>query len=229
MHRLGRWDEALEWFLRAKDLLDERRERPPYFASHAFGAAALIHTSRGDLVDSDHLTQILAPLLSGASGRLYPWLLRLYLLRGDLEAARTLERPSVWRVHAGDAYESESELAFATGDRDHADALLEEMRHYAEETTASAVHAFADRLDGRLALLDGDLARATERLVASIDRFEQLGIVWERALTMLDLGRARRADGHHDKARAAFQLARDTFELLGAVRDLRVADELLTC
>jgi class 3 adenylate cyclase/tetratricopeptide (TPR) repeat protein len=227
LHRLGRWDEALEWFSRVRDMLDERRERPPYFACHAYGAAAQIHTARGDLVQSDYLTQILAPLLSGASGRLYPWLLRLHLLRGDLSAASSLERPPVWRVHAGDAYESESELAYASADRDRATALLDEMRRHAEEAELPSVLAFADRLDGRLAIDDGDHEWGIERLTAAIDRFEGLGIPWERALTVLDLGRAQLDAGRRDEARASLTHARDTFERLGAVHDLAVVDELL--
>ncbi|MDP9184931.1 MAG: hypothetical protein M3O29_04590, partial [Actinomycetota bacterium] len=228
LHRMGRWDDALEWFARVRDLLDERRERPPYFATHAYGAAAQIHTARGNLVESDHLTGVLEPLLSGASGRLYPWLLRLHLMRGDLGAAATLERPPVWRVHAGDAYESESELVHALDEHHRAKALLEEMRHHADETAALSVGSFADRLDGRLALADGDHARAIDRLAAATDSFETLGVPWERAITMLDLGKAQLGERRFDEARASFQGARDTFERLGAVRDLAAADELLT-
>jgi tetratricopeptide (TPR) repeat protein len=227
-HRLGRWDEALEWFERVRDLLDERRDRPPYFAAHAYGAAAQIHTARGDVVQSDQLTQILSPLLSGASGRLYPWLLRLLLLRGDLEAARALERPTVWRVHAGDAYESESELVYAIGDRARANELLVEMRrHGAESGTLPTVGAFANRLEGRLAVTDGDLGRAILLLAEAVDGFDAIRCPYERSLTMLDVGTTQRTAGRADEARAAFQHARTTFETLGATRDLRVTDELL--
>ena len=41
--RLGSWDDALEEFRLIRELLDDRRDEPPYFASHAFGTAALIH------------------------------------------------------------------------------------------------------------------------------------------------------------------------------------------
>jgi tetratricopeptide (TPR) repeat protein len=227
-HRLGRWDEALEWFAKVRDLLDERRDRPPYFAAHAYGAAAQIHTARGDVAQSDRLTQILAPLLSGASGRLYPWLLRLHLLRGDVEAARALDRPAVWRVHAGDAYESESELVYAIGDRDRADALLVEMRrHGAASGTAPTVGPFANRLEGRLAMTDGDPRRAIQLLVEAVDGFDAIRCPFERAVTMLDLGSAQLADGQLDEGRAAFHHARETFDRLGAVRDLAIANERL--
>jgi hypothetical protein len=130
-------------------------------------------------------------------------------------------------VHAGDAFESESELVHATRERDRAQALLEEMRHHAQEAGTTSVLRFADRLEGRLALADGDHVRAIDRFTAAIDGFEELNCPWERALTTLDLGRAQVGDGHADAARAAFTHARDTFERLGDVRDLAVADELL--
>jgi class 3 adenylate cyclase/tetratricopeptide (TPR) repeat protein len=227
LHRVGRWDDALLSFARVRDLLDERRERPPYFASHAYGAAAQIHTSRGDLVESDQLTQILIPLLTGASGRLYPWLLRLHLLRGDLDAARSLERPSVWRVHAGDAFESESELLWAMRDDERATALIREMRTHAAEAGTPSVVAFADRLAGRLAAAEGDHVAALAYLTSAIDVFERLGAPWERALTLLDLGCSQDATGDREGARASWTDARATFERLGAVHDLGNADALL--
>jgi len=82
-------------------------------------------------------------------------------------------------------------------------------------------------LDGRLAIDDGDHAWGIERLTAAIDRFEELGIPWERALTVLDLGRAQLDAGRRDEAAASLTDARETFERLGAVHDLAVVDELL--
>jgi class 3 adenylate cyclase/tetratricopeptide (TPR) repeat protein len=227
LHRLGRWDDAVEPFAKLREALDDRRDRPPYFASHAFGAMALIHTARGDIVESDRLTQILSPLLFGASGRLYPWLLRLHLIRGEVDAARALTRPSVWRVHAGDAYESESELAWALRDADRASASLVEMRDHAASSGTPSVFAFADRLEGRLALDSGDVVRAADLLRGASERFGALSCTWERALTLVDLGRSRSALGEPEAAQASWSEARETFERLGAVHDLATTDALL--
>ena len=92
-----------------------------------------IHASRGDVARSDQIVQIIAPLMSPASARLYPWLLRLHVMRGELDAARALERPTAWRVHATEAYEAESERAWAIRDPNGSE-LVGEMRPHAAET-----------------------------------------------------------------------------------------------
>src|SRR5438093_13286165 len=146
--RLGSWDAALEEFRLLRELLDDRRDEPPYFASHAFGTAALIHDARGDVVESDRLSGLLLTLERTTSGRLYPFLLRYVVRKGDLVRARSLERPTNWAVHKGDALEAESELVAASEAWDGADARVEGMRAHAEKTGAQRVSAFADRLAG---------------------------------------------------------------------------------
>src|SRR3954463_1818985 len=126
------------------DTFDDRGAPPPYFAAHAYGTAGQIHASRGDVARSDQIVQILAPLMSPSSARLYPWLLRLHVLRGELSAARALERPTAWRVHATETYEAESELAWAIRDPNASD-LADEMRRHAAETSAPSAEAFAWR------------------------------------------------------------------------------------
>jgi len=226
LHRTGRWDEALALYAEIRDTLDDRRDQPPYFASNAYGTAGQIHTSRGDVARSDQVIQILAPRYLGFSARLYPWLLRLHILRGELDAARAIQRPPAWRVHATDAYEAESELAWAIRDPNAAE-LAAEMRRYASENGAPSTDAFADRLTGRLAAADGDHATALLRLADAIGSFERLDAPWERALTVVEVGRSRSAMGDVDAARASWTDARATFERLGAVQDLGTVDALL--
>jgi class 3 adenylate cyclase/tetratricopeptide (TPR) repeat protein len=225
-HRTGQWDEALALYAHIRDTLDDRRDQPPYFAAHAYGTAGQIHASRGDVARSDQIVQILAPLMSPSSARLYPWLLRLHVLRGELSAARALERPTAWRVHATETYEAESELAWAIRDPNASD-LADEMRRHAAETSAPSAEAFAWRLAGRLAAADGDPTGASRTLARAIDLFERLGAPWERALTLIDLGRSQTAAGAGDAATTSWNDARATFERLGAVRDLETVDALL--
>jgi tetratricopeptide (TPR) repeat protein len=226
LHRTGRWDEALALYAEIRDTLDDRRDQPPYFASNAYGAAGQIHTSRGDAPQSDQVIQILAPRYFGFSARLYPWLLRLHILRGELDAARAIQRPTAWRVHATDAYEAESELAWAIRDPNAAE-LAAEMRRYASENGAPSTDAFADRLTGRLAAADGDHATALLRLAEAIGSFDRLDAPWERALTVVEVGRSQAAMGDVDAARASWMDARATFERLGAMLDLTTVDALL--
>jgi tetratricopeptide (TPR) repeat protein len=226
LHRTGRWDEAVALYAHVRDTLDDRRDQPPYFAAHAYGAAGQIHTSRGDVARSDQIVQILAPLMSESSSRLYPWLLRLYIMRDELDAARALERPTAWRVHATEAYEAESELAWATR-HPSAAALVGEMRRHAEAASAPSVAGFAERLAGRMAAAEGDHAAARASLTRAIGVFERLGAPWERALTLIDLGESQAALRDGDAAHASWTDARATFERLGAVLDLTTVDALL--
>ncbi len=226
LHRTGVWDEALTLYTHIRDTLDDRRDQPPYFAAHAYGAAGQIHASRGDVARSDQIVQIIAPLMSPASARLYPWLLRLHVMRGELDAARALERPTAWRVHATETYEAESERAWAIRDPNGSE-LVGEMRSHAAETGAPSAEAFAERLAGRLAAADGDHGGARRNLAQAIAVFERLGAPWERAVTLIDLGRSQTAEGDRDEGRAAWIDARATFERLGAVRDLATVDALL--
>src|SRR5262249_14302856 len=171
-HRTGRWDEALALYGHVRDTLDDRRDAPPYFAAHAYGAAGQIHAARGDVARSDQIVRILAPLMSPSSSRLYPWLLGVYLLRGELDAARALERPTPWRVHATEAYEAESELAWATRDPASAE-LVAEMHRHAADTRSASVTGFAERLAGRLAAAAGEHAGPTPPHAAPIPGSER--------------------------------------------------------
>jgi class 3 adenylate cyclase/tetratricopeptide (TPR) repeat protein len=226
LHRTGRWDEALKLYAHVRDTLDDRRDQPPYFAMHAYGVAGQIHAARGDVARSDQIVQILAPRMTAASSRMYPWLLRLYVLRGELDAAREIERPTAWRVHATEAYEAESELLWATRDPD-AYAFVDEMRRHAAETSAVSVSGFAERLAGRLAASEGDHSQAIACLTSAIGVFERLDAPWERALTLVELGQSRAASGEEPAARASWTDARATFERLGAVPGLASVDRHL--
>src|SRR5262249_5848929 len=207
----GEWDDALSEFGAMRELLDERRDEPPYFAAHAFATTAMIHHARGDRVESDRLTDTLTGL-SQVSGRLYPFLLRLFLRRGEIVRANALERPSAWAVHRGDAYEGESERIAAVGAWEGAPASAAEMRDAAANAGTTLVPAFADRLEGRAAFAGGDAARAASLLGTAVDRFADHGAIWERALTQVDLARVLAVTGDRAGADEALRSAAGTFE-----------------
>ncbi|MBA3739089.1 MAG: AAA family ATPase, partial [Actinobacteria bacterium] len=120
LYRLGRWDDALDEFASLRGLLEDRRDDPPYFATHAFGMAGVIRERRGDRVQSDGLAASILRMVTGSSGRLYPSLLRFLVVRGDLGQAKALRRPPNWAIHAGDALEAEAELLAAAEEWDGA-------------------------------------------------------------------------------------------------------------
>jgi tetratricopeptide (TPR) repeat protein len=226
LHRLGEWDEALEEFGHIREVLEDRRDDPPYFVSHAFAAAASIHEARGDRVHSDRFAGLLMRLTGEGQGRLHAWLLRFLVQRGELDAARRLPRATTWRIHAGDTYESESELIAALGLWDEAPELLRLMREHAAAADTSAVYGFADRLEGRAALAGGDAVRAVDLLERGATRFAELDAPWERALTQLDLGTALVTSGRHGDAADVAAGAVATFERLGCAKDLARARAL---
>ena len=225
LQRLGEWDEALEELDRMRALLGDRRDEPPFFASHAFAAAASIHESRGARIESDALAQMLLHLGTGTHVRLFPWLLRLLIQRGEVDAAARLGRGPTWRVHTGDVYEGEAELLAVRRAWDETGPLLDIMRTHAAEAGTPSVAVFADRLEGRAAAARRDASAAATWLERAAAGFAGLEAVPERALTELDLAEALRAAGRDDDAAAAAENAATIFERLGSAKDLARARE----
>jgi hypothetical protein len=154
-------------------------------------------------------------------------MLRFLVLRGDIEAAQRLRRAPTWRVHAADTMEAEGELLAARGAWDEVPEKLAEMRAHAAVADSPALFAFADRLEGRATMARGDAVDATPLLERAVAGFADLGAVWERAITEIDLARALAASGREQQAATAAATAAGTFEQLGCARDLARARSLL--
>ena len=218
LHKTGRWDEALEHVSAIRELLDDRRDDPPYFAIHAYGVGALVHESRGEGAEARRFLDVLARPGAERSGRTYPYLVQALLARGELDRSWTVERPWNWRVHCTDALFAEAERAAASARWDLVPDLLVAMRSQAASGPAPLLVPAADRLEGRAALGAG--VDASEILRAAADGFEALGMPHERALTQLDLAAALRAAGRPDESADMLQRAAITFEELRATADL---------
>jgi class 3 adenylate cyclase/tetratricopeptide (TPR) repeat protein len=227
LHRLGRWDEALAEHVLIQELLGDRREDPPYFVTQGVAAAATIHQVRAERAEADRLQAGLVRLASAQAGRVYSFLRRLLIVRGELDLAGSLARPTNWRIHANDVYEADAEFAAAMKDWGRVPALLAEIRGYAARAAAVSLVPFADRLEGRAALAGGDATRAAALLTEAADGFDRIRATWERALTQVDLGRALLASGRDDRAGEVLSSATRTFEDLGAVKDLATARSVL--
>jgi tetratricopeptide (TPR) repeat protein len=227
LQRLGRWDEALDDYERVVALLGEGADHPPYFVTQGVAVAAMICELRGDRATSDRMTSMLMSLMTGQTRRLYPFLLRVLVVRGDLEQARSIALPSTWQVHANDTYEAQAELVAASGAWHEVPDLLHEMRRHAERAGTAALVPFADRLEGRALLASGDATTGAALLHRAAGRFEELSAPWESALTLVDLARALAALGKRDDARATLDDAISTFTALRSVRDLERARDVL--
>jgi tetratricopeptide (TPR) repeat protein len=226
LYRLGRWDEALEGFAMIRQMLENREDDPPYFATHAFGVAGVIYERRGERVQSDGLAAAILRMVTESSGRLYPTLLRFLVVRGDLTQAKELRRPHNWAVHAGDALEAEAERLAAAEQWEGATGFVADMRSHAERADAPAVVAFADRLEGRAAFAGGIVAEAQRSLERAAAGFEAIDAPWERALTELDLARVSSRAGNGDETQAWAARAAATFEQLGDTEGVAAARAL---
>jgi tetratricopeptide (TPR) repeat protein len=227
-YRVGEWDGALEDHERLRSRLDDRRDEPPYFASHAFAVAATIMALRGETAASDELTEIVRRVVSGSAVRARAWFVRLLLERGDIEDARRAfdDRPPTWRVHRVDEEEVRMELLAAGGDWTSTEDVLAEVRAYAAESGVASLPWFADRHEGRAAAARGDLEVALERLASAADGFAAIEATWERARTDLDLARALASAGRSEDAAARASAAGSVFAALGAVKEAEAARRL---
>ena len=144
----GRWDESLEEIAAVRELLGDRRDDPPYFAMHAFGAAGMIHEARGEQAEARRLLETMAKTASSSSGRTYPSLVRLLVERGELERAWAVERPWNWRVHRTDALFAEAERAVASARWDLVPDLVTAMREQADLGPAPLLCARGGSADG---------------------------------------------------------------------------------
>ena len=217
LYRSGRWDEALGEFGLVREMLGDRRDDPPYFASHAFGIAGVILHRRGERVQSDDLAGSMLRMVSESFGRLYGNLLRFLVIRGDLKLANELRRPRTWETHAGDALAAEAERLAASADWAGATDLVATMRAHAEAGDAPSVASFADRLEGRAEAADGDPGTAAACLLRAAAGFAALGDPWERALTDLDLARLL---GQTDEGEAS-RLLRNATATFASLRDVQ--------
>jgi len=227
LYRLGRWDEARDEFATLHRMLENREDDPPYFVTHAFGVAGVIHERRGERVQSDGLATAMLGGWKEGSGRMYPSLLRLLVVRGDLADAESLRRPRNWKVHGGNALEAEAERLAALERWEDATDVVAGMRRHAEVADAPSVASFADRLEGRAASARGDVIRAVGSLERAAKGFEALHVPWERALTELDLARISSSAAKSEEAEAWAARAVATFEGIGDTQGMAAAHAVL--
>ena len=224
--RLGDWDGALADFDRVCDLLDDRRDDPPGFASHAHGAVGMIAYLRGETTEADRLLDIVTRVVEQISSpRPAAWLLRSLTERGELEKARRLlsALPVTWRIHRPGIDAARMEYLAAAGDWDAVPEIVAEARGYAAEASLVALLATADRLEGRAAAAAGHTETAVRLLRAARTRFDEHGEIWERARTDLDLARLETGDAAREMGSAAL----DVFTRLRATVDVAAARRLL--
>jgi tetratricopeptide (TPR) repeat protein len=230
---LGEWDEFLADAALSEEVLGERRETPPGFASDHLAARAFLHEVRGEEGEAEHILQLLAWLqkVEERPGSVRAsWTARLYARRKlfDLAAAE-LDRPGIETLipELDSVLQARCELAAEGADWDAAASLATSARKHAEASGTPALALFADRLEGRAALAGGDAPQAVDLLSRASSGFRGLEAAWEAAVTETDLADALVRAGRVEEARNELETATPVLERLNSVRELRRARALL--
>ncbi len=198
----GEWDAVAQALTMAHELLDSGlRDRPPLYASPLYAAAALVAEFRGKREEADRLLGILTDVWSSsdwASRGGHPharWTKHtgpIYIRRGDLETAALLvESDDAQRIgREADRLGVKCELIAARQAWAEADGTVEEARATAAAYGLAAVHAHADRLEGRASVSAGEVRGGLALLTAARERFGALGDHWEAGRTGLHIAAA---------------------------------------
>ncbi len=221
LFRLGRWDEALASVDVLRDQLDDRRDNPPGYAMHAFGAGAMMLRLRDLLPESERMAAAIDQARVRNSVRAYPWQIWLLDQERDVAGAQALVLTPLqsWQTHAGLVHEARCDTALAAADWAAARDVASAARAHAVVAPAPSTEAFADRLDGAATLGLGDPVAAIAMLEAAGSRFRACGAVWEQARTRLLLEVALRRAGRSAEADQARTRAQETLDRLGVVED----------
>ncbi|HEX5630238.1 MAG TPA: AAA family ATPase [Acidimicrobiia bacterium] len=227
----GEWDDVVAALRTARQLLDaDRRDRPPIYAAPLYAAAAMVAEFRGKPAEADRLLAILTDTWASSDlAQVTPhphasWSRHtgpIYLRRGKLDVVAELIVPTNSRRigQEADRLALRCEWVAARRAWEEADGAIADTLATANAYGMKALHAHADRLEGRASLAAGDRTGARALLGAARDRFAALGDHWEAARTTLDLAAAA---GDVDLPGA---LA--TFTVAGAVDEIAAVQRLL--
>jgi hypothetical protein len=221
---LGDWPAVVEETLsRTLAILGDRREAPPYFTAHAFGAAAFIHVARGDPCAIE-LLSLLRRFAGGPETRISRiWLVWIEVRQGRTDEVETLlDQLSATPPGTPRPFEDQvrAEVLASQGRWDEVPEFLAGSRAFAQQGELRALPIHLDRLEGRAALAAGDHPRGLELLQRAGHSFADLGATWERARTELDVADVLTAAARTDEARSMLDAATPDLERAGALIEI---------
>ena len=223
MRLKGRWREAEREAERAcrelTDFLD--------FAGVGFREIGEVRLRTGDLMGAETAFRQANELGYVPE----PGLALLHLAKGDPEGARRL----IARALADDSLMAPErakllpawvEIALVLGDESAASAAALELGRIASEFGSRALEAAAAQAAGAVGLHRGELDAAVDQSERAAKIWSEIDLPYEGARARLQLGKAYRAAGAPELARAEIQAARRSFERLGAALDLQTMRHL---
>ena len=229
----GRWLEAEA---EAQQASVELAGFIPAAAGLALYRIGEIRLRRGDLAEAeDALTRAHA-----LGAHVEPALSLLRLAQGRVQVAadgirEAIEHPSrtpSWHAPPGSDLErmpllrAQVEIALAAGDEATARQAFEQLESIADRFGGSALTAATTGARGLLQLRTGQAVEAARSLRDAVEAWTDLDAPYEAARARLALAEALAAEGQPDRAAMELHAARSTFEELGAVLELRRADEV---
>jgi DNA-binding CsgD family transcriptional regulator len=220
----GLWTEAEAEAVRATDELEPF---DPGLAASALVQVGEIRRRMGDLTGAEQAFARAQEL----GGDPQPGMALLRLARGKVEPSRTALRLAL----AGEAQPArrvrllaaDVHAAIEAGALDDARAGADEIGTIAFEARTPAFEAAAAMAAGAVHLAEGDVARALERLPRAAAAWQDLRLPYETAQARALRGRALRAGGDEEGARAELRAALESFERLGAAPDAEATARLL--
>jgi tetratricopeptide (TPR) repeat protein len=229
--RLGEWTALFADVELAEDFWTARSDAPPRFAADHLAAAAFAHEVQGDRTAADRLIGVSERVEGTESSAINRavWLAMLLKRRGNLAGARELlDRPKLLGIgyNRGFVLEALCDLLAVQGAWDEARETLAEAREHADLAGLLALPAYADRLEGRLWVAEGDFPRALELLDRARSVLSSLGAAWEAACTGLDLAATLAGVDDRDGAREQLSAAVPTLKRLRSADELAEAERL---
>ena len=221
----GSWAEAEQ---EARRALSELMSFNLDFAAFGFYELGEIRFRMGDLEDAKGAFRQAHELGHNPQ----PGLALLYLAEGNAAAAaeaikRALEEPSLDRLKRCRLLPAQVTIAIAVGDLDSARAALTEADAIAAEFDSPVLRAGVTLAHAELQLAEGDPNGAIQNCRSSWRAWKEADLPYEAARARMVLGVALQAEGDAEGAELELSAARNTFEKLGAVLDLRRVMELL--
>ena len=229
----GRWLEAEA---EAQQASVELAGFIPAAAGMALYRIGQIRLRRGDLAEAEE-----ALVRAHALGaHVEPALSLLRLAQGRAHVAadgirEAIERPPrtpSWHAPPGSALyrmpllRAQVEIALAAGDEATAREAVDQLESIANQFGTASLTAATTGARGLLQLRTGHVADALRSLRDAVEAWTDLDAPYEAARARMALAEALAAGGQPDRAPMELSAARSAFEQLGAVLELRRADEI---
>lgn len=160
-----------------------------------------------------------------------PGMAMLELAQGNPEGARTLIDQSIANTESllkrARLLPAQVEIAIEQDRLEDAIAAANELQTAADEFGSEALRAHAAQALGAVLVAEGKAEQAAEHLRQATELWRRIDLPYQAASSRVLLARAYEQLGMADSARLEIATARDSFEELGAIPDLRSAIETL--